>query len=124
MQVVEGEAGVILSREDIGLLRATWVEAALSKERLRQLRRMQRLEVGTNAIESFLGSLEGVTWAKVGQGKLERGILNLAMKKKILDEKEKLKHLKVRKEKLRESLRIALREKKRKYKKIMMKINE
>ena len=87
-----------------GARQSSWERVGTSKARIRQMNQMIRQEVGFNDIEQFLKQLEERTHCRRGQGKLDRKILSLAMRKKVIDEKRKLRYDKRDKERLRETV--------------------
>ena len=82
-------------------MRARWTGVEESKARILRMKNLQRDEVGFRGIEEFVGKLEETTVYKRGQGRLERKIVHLSMRKKIDDEKGRLRRLKREKEAMR-----------------------
>ena len=80
---------------------------------------MMRQEVGYNDVENFLKHLEDRTHLRRGQGKLDRKILHLAMKKKVIDEKGRLRRDKRDKDRLRDAVRDQYGRQSTRYKKQM-----
>ena len=105
---LEAGPSVMRRQEDKGALQARWSGVQETKARLKRMVQMQREEVGFRLTEEFVGGLENAAVCKRGQGRVERKIIHLAMRKKIEDEKGKLRVWKREKEKLRalEKLRL------------------
>ena len=104
----ESQPPVKEGRDAIGDLEPAlrvWGEVAASKRRLMWMERFKEAGCGAAQVESFTQTLEDLTFKKVGQGDIEKNIVNLTWKKKISDEKQKLNSLKVRKEKWRKVIR-------------------
>ena len=88
-----------------GAMLPEWERVGVTKARIKQMQSMIKQEVGFNDVETFLQHLEDRTHLRRGQGKLERKILHLAMKKKVNDEKGRLRRDKWDKDRLRDSVR-------------------
>ena len=102
-----------------GAMLPEWERVGVTKARIRQMQIMMRQEVGYNDVENFLKHLEDRTHLRRGQGKLDRRILHLAMKKKVLDEKGRLRGDKWVKDRLRGTVRDKFGRQSNRYKKQM-----
>ena len=78
-----------------------WGEVARSRRKLHWMEIFKKEGVGTAHVESFVNTLESLTYKRRGQGMVERQIISLTWDKKLSDEKKRLSDLKVRKEQLR-----------------------
>ena len=87
----EAVPSVMGSQEDTGAMLAKWRGVQESKTRLKRMNEMSRDEIGFPEIEKYCLGLENKTTCRKGQGRLERKILHLSMRKKIEDEKGKLR---------------------------------
>ena len=88
-------------REDREAMQARWVGVQESKARLRRMVEMQREGVGFRGTEEFVGGLESNSVCGRGQGRVERKIVHLSMRKIIEDEKRKLRGWKREKDRWR-----------------------